>query len=107
MDSVTGGHPLGFSPDGPLQRISAQFVKLGIRGSAWSREIEGEIKRFHENWLRDQLGNPPYQFRWGKAFTILEPHWHSANIIIDHTRGTLRSKLLAALHRFLSRRRRT
>jgi len=31
MDSVTGGHPLGFSPDGPLQRISAQFVKLGIR----------------------------------------------------------------------------
>jgi hypothetical protein len=84
------GFTLRFFPDGPLERISAKFVKTGTRGSAWSKKIENEIKRFHYNWLRDQLGNPPYQFRWGKAFSILGPHWYSANIIIDYARGTLR-----------------
>jgi hypothetical protein len=101
------GFTLGFFPRGPLERISAQFVKRGTRGSAWSKEIEREIKGFHDSWLADQLGNPPYQFRWGKAFTILEPKWHSANIIIDYTRGTLSSiRLLATLRRFFSRLRR-
>ena len=81
------GLTLGFSPCGPLQRISAQFMKLGIRGSAWSKAREDEIKCFHDKWLREQLGDPPHQFRWGKVLSILEPHWYSANIVIDYTRG--------------------
>ena len=82
------GLTLGFSAGGPLQRISAQFVNLGTRGSEWSKVKEDEIKHYHDKWLSEQLGDPPYQFRWGKAMSIVEPHWYSANIIIDYTRGS-------------------
>jgi hypothetical protein len=82
------GITLGFSSGGPLQRISAQFVKPGLRGSAWSKAAEDEIKCFHDKWLKEQLGPPPYQFQWGRVMSIMEPHWYSANIIIDYTRGS-------------------
>ena len=81
------GLTLGFSVAGPLLRISAVFVNLGTRGSEWSKVKEGEIKHFHDKWLNEPLGNPPDQFRWGKAISIVEPHWYSANVIIDDTRG--------------------
>jgi hypothetical protein len=82
------GLTLGFSEGGPLLRISAVFVNLRTRGSEWSKGKEDEIKHFHDEWLIEQLGNPPYQFRWGKAMSIVEPHWYSANVVIDYTRGS-------------------
>ena len=79
------GLTLGFLPGGSLQRISAQFVGPEIRGTEWSKEKEDKIKSFHDRWLKEQLGNPPYQFDWGRVLSILEPHWYSANIVIDYT----------------------
>lgn len=81
------GLTLGFARTGPLQRISAQFVKIGLRGSTWSKALEDQIKSFHDAWLKEQLGKPPYQFTWGKVISVIEPHWYSANIIIDYMRG--------------------
>lgn len=80
------GLTLGFSNNGLLQRISAQFVRIGLRGSQWSKASEDQIKRFHDAWLKKQLGNPPYQFAWGRVKSIVEPHWYSANIIFSYTR---------------------
>jgi hypothetical protein len=37
------GLTLAFIPNGPLQRISAQVVKPGIRGSEWSKAKEDDI----------------------------------------------------------------
>ena len=82
------GLTLGFFPGGPLQRLSAQFVSPATRGAAWSKAREEEIKCFHDNWLKEQLGDPPYRFPWGNALSILDRHWYSANIVIDYTRGT-------------------
>lgn len=82
------GLTLGFSLDGPLRRISAQFVKPGTRGLAWSKEREHEIKCFHDKWLKEQLGDPPHQFRWGTIMSVITPHWYSANIVIDYTSGS-------------------
>lgn len=78
------GLTLTFAPGGPLQRISAQFVKLGIRGSQWSKAMMDEIKAFHDQWLKDQLGDPPFQFPWGKVLSTIEPHWYSSNIMIRY-----------------------
>ena len=78
------GLTLGFLPGGGLQRISGQFVRPEIRVTEWSREKEDVIKRFHDQWLKEQLGNPPYQFDWGRVLSIVEPHWYSANIVIDY-----------------------
>lgn len=78
------GLTLTFAPNSPLKRISAQFVKLGIRGSPWSKAKEDEIKAFHDQWLNEQLGDPPYEFRWGKVLSVIEPHWYSSNIVIRY-----------------------
>ena len=79
------GLTLGFLAHGSLQRVSAQFVKPGARGTPWSRAVEDDIKRFHDKWLQEQLGEPPYQFAWGTVISRIEPHWYSANIVIDYT----------------------
>lgn len=68
------GLTLTFAPNGPLQRISIQFVTLGLRGSQWSKTKMDEIKTFHDQWLVEQLGAPPYQFAWGKVLSLIEPH---------------------------------
>lgn len=81
------GLTLGFVPNGRLQRISAQLIKPGIRGSEWSKAKEDGIKQFHDKWLKEQLGEPPYQYAWGRVMSIIEPHWYSANITIDYRRG--------------------
>jgi hypothetical protein len=60
------GLTLGFSSGGPLQRISVQFVKPGMRDSAWSKAAEDEIKRFRDTWLKDQLGFPLINFNGEK-----------------------------------------
>lgn len=80
------GLTFGFASSGSLERISAQFVPMGARGSNWSKAIEDEIKRFHDSWLEEQLGHLPYQFQWGRVLSAIEPHWYSANIVIDYTK---------------------
>jgi hypothetical protein len=81
------GLTLGFSPHGPLQRISVQCVKPGTRRYEWSKALEDEIKHYHDEWLKEQLGEPPYHFAWGRIMSIIEPHWYSANIVIDYMAG--------------------
>jgi hypothetical protein len=80
------GITVGFQPGGPLERIRIKFVKAGMRSAPWSKDMEEDIKRLHDLWLQEQLGNLPYQFAWGKALSTFEPHWYSANIVIDYTR---------------------
>lgn len=78
------GMTLKFSSSGPLQRIGLQFVKQGVRGSDWTRAMEDEIKVFHDRWLKERLGDPPYRFPWGTVRSFIEPHWYSANIAIEY-----------------------
>jgi hypothetical protein len=80
------GITVGFQPGEPLQRIAIKFVKAVMRSAPWSKDMEEDIKRIHDVWLREQLGNPPNQFAWGKALSTIEPHWYSASIVIDYTR---------------------
>ena len=75
-----------FQPGGGLDRITAKFVKAGMRSTPWSKEMEEDLKGFHDRWLREQLGSPPWQFAWGKAISAFEPHWYSASIVIDYAR---------------------
>jgi len=88
------GITVGFQPGGPLERITAKFVKAGMRSAPWSKDMEEDLKRFHDNWLREQLGNPPHQFAWGRAMSTIEPHWCSANIVIDYARSSPHIKMV-------------
>ena len=79
------GVTLGFPTGGVLQRISAKFLKSEVRAAEWSKSLENEIKILHDQWLRAQLGSPPYQFRWGKVISAIDQHGYSANVVIDYT----------------------
>lgn len=76
------GAVFSFIPHAGLRRARIKFVKPNV--VTWSREVEDEIKRFHDNWLRQQLGEPPYQFPWGWIGSVVDQHGYSAVIIVDY-----------------------
>ena len=78
---------LAFLPGGNLQRINLKFLKPQVRAAGWpgwSEEVEDEMKVFHDAWLRQQLRDPPYDFPWGWATSVIDLHGYSAVIIIDY-----------------------
>jgi hypothetical protein len=99
---------LEFAAGGPLQGIRLKFLQPEMKSSAWSKQVEDEIKRSHDQWLKEQLGrpsylhqsDPSYQFRWGRVASIVQqPHLYSANIIVDYTRGGARRMRLTRFAR--------
>ena len=81
------GAVFAFSLGGKLQRIRLKLVKAELRASisaTWSKAIEDETKVFHDEWLHQQLGSPPYNFSWGRAASIVDQHGYSAVIIISY-----------------------
>lgn len=80
------GIVLAFPPGGGLGRIRLKLVKPEVRSagaSGWSRAVEDEMKAFHDSWIREQLGEPPYQFPWGWATSVIDQHGYSAVVIVD------------------------
>lgn len=85
------GVVLCFLRGGKLQQCRLKLVKSrSNRGFGWSDSGEdglfGEegIKVFHDKLLRGQLGEPPYDFRWGWATSVIDDHDSSAVIIIAY-----------------------
>jgi hypothetical protein len=79
------GVVIGFAPGGEIQQARIKLVKDETRAagvSGWSREVENEIKEFHDGLLRRQLGDPPYDFRWGQVSSVIDQHDYSAIIIV-------------------------
>ena len=99
---------LEFLSGGLLQGIRLKLLKPQMRMPVWSKQVEQEIKRSHDLWLKEQLGNPSYvhlsgpfyQFSWGRIASLIElPHNYSATINIDYTRGGGWRALLMGLAR--------
>jgi hypothetical protein len=81
------GAVLKFARDGALQTARIKFVRSEDRAagaSGWSRDVEDEMKSFHDAWLRERFGNPPYElpFPWGRVWSVIDQHGYSAIIIV-------------------------
>jgi hypothetical protein len=79
------GIGLGFARDGWLEEATIKSVRSIVRAAGatgWSGEVEDEMKSFHDGWLRQQFGDPPYNFPWGRIVSYVEPHWYSAMISV-------------------------
>lgn len=50
--------------------------------SNWSREKEQEVNRRNILWLQDEIGNPPYEYDWGKIQTAFHEKEGSSYITI-------------------------
>lgn len=88
------GVVFSFLVGGSARQARFKFVKPEIRtAGAWSREVEDEMKSFHDKWLHDEVGELPpdrhtwgsiYRFSWGSIWSAIDQHGYSAVIIIAY-----------------------
>ncbi|NJN05217.1 MAG: hypothetical protein HC814_00740 [Rhodobacteraceae bacterium] len=50
-----------------LDRIFLQMTRASIDAKEWTESRELERKAFHDEWLRQELGEPPYDYPWGQV----------------------------------------
>ena len=51
--------------------------------SDWTEENELDMKKRHDKWLEDNIGNPPYNYSWGKISSSYDPR--SVSSVITFT----------------------
>ena len=82
----------------PERGISAKLLFRGDRlhqvyllmtipsdqANAWTTELELERKAAHDEWLRTQLGMPPYQYAWGDVASEFDQKGCVSEIIVTY-----------------------
>lgn len=69
-----------------LDRVFLMMDTPSDNPGQWSEAIERERKRIHDDWLRDTLGDPPYEFEWGKIDSQYDPRSCASDIIVLYRR---------------------
>lgn len=72
-----------FFKQGQLWMLSLYLVD-GSSWSNWSEEEEMRRKAKHDEFLNQELGNPPYVFSWGKVESIFDRKGGSSSIVINY-----------------------
>ena len=71
--------------EGPkLRTLSWQLELPHDMEKTWSVEHELERKRVHDDWLRQEIGKPPYQFPWGRLESDYDPKGCASAIIVSY-----------------------
>lgn len=68
-------------------RLDKVFLQLAIPSDEtqqWSVEGEMERKRLHDEWLRKELGKPPYHYNWGRIESCYDDRGCSSDIIVSY-----------------------
>jgi hypothetical protein len=52
--------------------------------SQWTADREHERKRKHDEWLRMELGSPPYNYSWGSVVSEFDPRGCVSDIIVTY-----------------------
>ncbi|HEY7752718.1 MAG TPA: hypothetical protein VH856_02780 [Steroidobacteraceae bacterium] len=66
-------------------RLVRLFVLLKIpadESDAWTEGLELERKKVHDDWLRTELGKPPYEYAWGSITSDYDPRGCVSEIIV-------------------------
>jgi len=67
-----------------LRTISWQFDLPPNKEAVWSVEHELERKQMHDDWLRRELGEPPYRFPWGYLESNYDSKGCASAIIVTY-----------------------
>ncbi len=51
----------------------------------WTEELELGRKLKHDEWLRSQLGVPPYEYPWGSVASEYDPRGCVSDIIVSYS----------------------
>lgn len=52
----------------------------------WSVECELQRKVKHDEWLRKEMGQPPYEYPWGRVVSTFDPKGLASEIIVVYAR---------------------
>ena len=53
--------------------------------SNWTAELEQKRKLKHDEWLRAELGPPPYEYPWGNIASEFDPRGCASDIIVSYS----------------------
>jgi hypothetical protein len=69
-----------------LQRINFSFYNPNAFDSweNWSEEKELEIKKQYDNLLKQNFGDPPYEYYWGSLESIYDKRSGSAYLLVSY-----------------------
>jgi len=82
------GVTIYFLPNDFVSSINFSFLLDGkyANWEEWSEETEMIRKKVNDRWLRECLGNPPYEYSWGGISSEYEPRSGSSSIMIRYNR---------------------
>jgi len=52
--------------------------------SGWSDEAEQERLALHDEWLKAELGKPPYRYVWGEVESSFDPRAGCSDIVLHY-----------------------
>lgn len=67
-----------------LRTLSWQLELPSDLENIWTVEQELERKRVHDNWLLNEVGQPPYRFSWGRLESNYDPKGCTSAIIVNY-----------------------
>jgi hypothetical protein len=70
--------------DDCLQRLFLLISMPTDDPSQWTAEREQERKLKHDEWLRVELGPPPYDYPWGSVASEFDPRGCVSDIIVSY-----------------------
>ncbi|MEJ7732135.1 MAG: hypothetical protein WKG00_23355 [Polyangiaceae bacterium] len=73
--------------DGVLRKISMSEHETSDptpSWDTWSEARELALKSRHDEWLKDELGPPPYEYAWGRLSSSYDPRSGGSSITITY-----------------------
>jgi hypothetical protein len=71
--------------EGPrLLSIAWQLALASDKESVWSVDHELERKELHDDWLRAGIGEPPYDYPWGRIESDYDSKGCASSVIMTY-----------------------
>jgi len=67
-----------------LQQLSLMLHLPSDDTGGWSDEAERERQVLHDEWLRSELGKPPYLYAWGRVESSIDPRDGFSDIVLHY-----------------------
>ena len=65
-----------------IDRIFLSIKRPDKNAESWSVELELDRKKTHDLWLLAELGDPPYEYAWGRIVSAFDPKGLASEIIV-------------------------
>jgi hypothetical protein len=86
FDPEPGVGAIIFFRGAAIDRIHLTMSLPSDSAREWSERRELQRKTMHDAWLRTELGEPPYAYKWGRVTSDYDAHGCASEIIVVYDR---------------------